>query len=97
MSDKKKKKYHNVGVVLQGQYGPYLILGNTRAKDEKYNFDVIIRISTPSGEKTYQVKNPLLNLRDPRKQKNKDGSDRKVPDNLLYEVSASEALEEENE
>lgn len=94
--EKKPKKYTKVGAVLQGKYGPFMVTGNTKATDAKYNYDVLVRVQETDAEgkavvKT-QVKNHILTLQDPRDRKDADLS--KIPDTLLYEVVIVEAVEE---
>lgn len=77
-----KKKYTKVGTVLDKGKGPFIVLGNTNAKDPKYKFDTQIRITTSSGE-VITKKNVILSLKDPRKG-NKYAD--KVPEMVQYEV-----------
>lgn len=91
MENKSKKKYTKIGAVLKGDYGPYVILGNTRAKDQKYNYDVQVMVKGADGNKLALVKNPILTLRDPRTITRKDGSTPNVPESVLYELSIVEA------
>jgi hypothetical protein len=60
-----KNKYTKIGAVIQGEYGPFLVLGNTKSKDEKYNYEVQVMVKKADGTKVV-VKNPLLSLFDPR-------------------------------
>lgn len=61
--------------------GPFIILGNSKAKDARYAFDTDIRVK--QGEKVTTKRNPFLTLRDPRKG-SKDPS--KIPDMIQYEI-----------
>ncbi len=79
------KKYVDLGVVWDGQYGPYLSFGRSNAKDEKYNFEVQILVKDSKGNKITVVKNPRVSLRDPRRNEKRDAS--KIPEKLLYEVT----------
>lgn len=80
-----KNKYTKVGAVLKGQYGPFLILGDTKGKEE-YQYDVKVQRKNKKGE-AVMVTNPLLSLFDPRDTPPKEGkTPRNVPENLLYEV-----------
>jgi len=78
-----KKKYVKVGAVLEGQYGLFGVLGNTKAKDSKYNYDVKIQVKDAQGTKTVDLVNARLILRDPR-EKNKFAS--KIPKALKYDI-----------
>lgn len=84
---KKNKTYTKIGTVLEGQYGPYIILGSSKNKDPKYDFEVQVLVKNAKGEKVKLVKNPLLSLYDPRNRTDKDGNPRKVPDSVKFEVS----------
>lgn len=87
-----KNKYTKVGAVLDGQYGPFLILGDTKGKEE-YQYDVKVQRKNKKGE-AVMVTNPMLSLFDPRKTPLKEGQKpRNVPDKLLFEVFIVEKTE----
>jgi predicted MPP superfamily phosphohydrolase len=91
---KPKKKYTKIGAVLKGQYGPFVVLGNDKAKDDKYNYDVQIMVKNAAGDKLALVKNPMLTLKDPREFLDKDGNPRQVNDKVMYELSIVEDMPE---
>lgn len=39
-----KKKSVRVGTVMNGEHGPFILLGNTKNKDPKYDYTVQVRI-----------------------------------------------------
>lgn len=83
------KKYTKLGVILEGQYGPFMVLGSTKGKEE-YQYEVQVMVKNSKGEKVALAKNPLISLYDPRKRQVEEGKERKVPDNLLFEVTLVE-------
>lgn len=87
---KPKKKYTKIGAVLKGQYGPFVVLGNAKSKDAKFNYDVQIMVKNTSGDKLALVKNPILMLKDPRDFLDKDGNPRQVNEKVMYELSIVE-------
>ena len=89
-----KKKYTKIGAVLKGDNGPFIVMGNERAKDAKYNYDVQIMVKDSEGNKITLVKNPLISLRDPRTIVKKDGTNPKVPEVILFELSIAEDVNE---
>lgn len=90
-----KNKYTKIGAVLNGEYGPYLVTGDTKGKEE-YQYDVKIQRKNKKGE-AVMVTNPLLSLFDPRKAPVKEGkAPRNVPEKLLYEVFIVEKADGED-
>lgn len=87
-----KKKYTKLGVVWEGEYGPYVRLGESKSKNEQYNFEVQIMVKNSKGEKVALVKNPVLSLFDPRKNEKRAGN---VPEKLKYELMLAEELKDE--
>lgn len=87
------KRYDKVGTVLKNKKdgGKFIILGNTKNKNEQYNYSVDVRVTSSDG--TVRVfKNPLIGLQDPRTKKGVDAS--KIPDNLVAELVITTTTEE---
>lgn len=90
-----KNKYTKIGAMLNGEYGPFLVMGDSKGKEE-FQYTVKIQRKNAKGE-VVQVTNPMLSLFDPRKSPVKEGQKpRNVPDKLLYELFIKESLEGDN-
>jgi hypothetical protein len=77
-------KYVKVGAVLKGEKNRFMVTGNSKAKNAKYNYNVEVIVTDADGKEMARSKNGVLNLFDPRK---KDGADLdRIPDNLVAEV-----------
>lgn len=68
------KKSLKIGAQLKGKHGSFIVLGNNKNKDPKYDTTVQIRVlrGSPktkeefaSAEVLYSATNPLISLRDP--------------------------------
>ena len=82
--EKKKNKYVKLGVIRKTEKGPYIILGNSRSKNPKYNYNVRVEVSNAEGEVLARFENKLVSLFDPRNSKTADLT--KIPEDLLYDV-----------
>lgn len=81
-----KNKFTTFGQLLKSKKGnPYVRLGKTGSKDPKYDYTVKVQLKDGNGN-VVMLTNPTLQLFDPRKQKNKDGTTRNVPDFILNEL-----------
>lgn len=49
MSEKKKYKRTKVGTVMQGEYGPFLMIGSKNNKDPKYDFTAKVAVKKADG------------------------------------------------
>ena len=79
-----KSKWTKVGAVMKGAKNKYVILGNTKAKKEKYNYNVKVVVTDMEDNVLAEVTNGVLNIFDPRK---KEGAEeRNIPENLLGEL-----------
>lgn len=96
MSTQRKSKWTKVGAVLKGNKGPFAVLGNSKASNAAYNYDVKIQVKNGNGD-TVMVKNPLLTFIDPRKSKNKDGQERNIPEKLLQEIFIVEDISDDSD
>lgn len=82
-----KKKYTKVGAVLKGQKGSFVVLGNTKSRNEKYNYNVEIRVTDNSGNVITEQKNGILSVFDPRKRPGISEEDSaRIPESVLYEL-----------
>lgn len=84
VTKKSKSKWTKVGAVMKGEKNNYVILGNTRAKKDEYNFNVTITVTDMEGNVKAEMKNGILNAFNPR---NREGaSERNIPESLLAEL-----------
>lgn len=82
-----KNKYVKIGIVRSGEYGSFVTTGETRNKNEKYNYNVEIRVTDSEGKQVLLVKNPLINVQDPRENPNiTPERAAKIPDWLMKEL-----------
>lgn len=80
-------KFQKVGVVLRGDKGPFLVMGDSKAKSKNYQFEVELTVRDGNGKEVLRVKNPLLNMFDPRKRPGiKEEDAARLSDKLRYEV-----------
>lgn len=88
MSETKKRKTVKVGAIIQNEgKQPVLILGNSRATNPKYNFDVGLRVIDSEGNELAKIQNGMLVLSDPRRNPNlTEEQKQKISSKLLYEV-----------
>lgn len=87
-----EKKYKNtrIGTMWKGKNDrKFIKLGDDSNQNEKYNYEVQILVKNSQGEKVALIKNPFVNLYDPR-----NNEDRNVPEKLLFELSISEEITE---
>lgn len=88
-----KKKYTKIGAILKGDYGPFMVTGDTKGNPE-YQYEVQIMVKKANGEQLV-LKNPMISLFDPRNAKVEEGKEpRNVSEKLLFEVMLSQPLEE---
>jgi hypothetical protein len=82
-----KNKYIKVGIVRNGEYGAFISTGETRNKNEKYNYNVELRVTDADGKQVALMKNPLISVQDPRENPNiTPERAAKIPDWLLKEL-----------
>lgn len=89
MEQGNKKKYTKVGAVLKGTKGDntFIVLGNTKSRNEKYNYNVEVRVTDNQGNVITQQKNGILSVFDPRKRPGLSEEDaKKIPDSVLFEL-----------
>lgn len=55
-----------VGTIFKGKKGPFVVLGNERSKDPKYNYTVEFRVKDAEGNLVVQGKNPLISMFKPK-------------------------------
>lgn len=55
-----------VGTIFRGKKGPFLVLGNDRSKDPKYNYTVEFRVKDSAGNLLTTGKNPLISMFTPK-------------------------------
>lgn len=55
-----------VGTIFNGKKGPFLVLGNDRSKDPKYNYTVEFRVKDAQGNLVASGKNPLVSMFTPK-------------------------------
>lgn len=88
-----EKKYKNtqIGTMWKGPNGRQFIkLGDVNNPKEKYRFEVQILVKNSQGEKVAVLKNPYINLYDPRNNEKRQN----VPEKLMFELSVSEEVNE---
>jgi hypothetical protein len=51
-----------VGTIFRGKKGPFLVLGNDRSKDPKYNYTVEFRVKDAAGNIVTKGQNPLISM-----------------------------------
>lgn len=78
------KKYVKLGVVLQNDKGPFIILGSKNNNNAHYNYTVQLRVKDADGKVVATVENPLVSMFKPKKEGTK----------VQHELSI--ALEESN-
>lgn len=78
------KSYTKIGAVLKNSKGDkFLVLGNSKSKNEKYNFQVDVRVTMADGtKKTFT--NALVGIQDPRRREGADLS--KISDKLVGDL-----------
>ena len=81
-------KYRKIGSVFKGKTGPFIALGDSKSKNEKYNFTVEIVVKDNQGKVIAEQKNGFINLNDPRKEPT-----RLLEANLISEDTAAEMEE----
>lgn len=81
----KKSKYVKVGAVMKGASNNYIILGNTKSKTKKYQYNVEMIVTDADGNELARLKNGLLSTFNPRKKEGVEDVSR-IPENLLAEV-----------
>jgi len=80
-------KWQKLGVVLRGDKGPFLILGDLKNKDSKYQYTVELIVKDSKGEVVHTVQNPLISLSDPRSRPGITEEQRaRISDKLRYEA-----------
>ena len=86
MSD--KKKYTKIGAVLKGQKdNTFIVLGNTKARSAKYNYDVEVLVTNGEGTVLTEKKNGIISVFDPRKRPGITSEEaEKIPDSVLFEL-----------
>lgn len=90
MADK-PYKYTKIGAVLKGKSGPYIVLGNDKAKNTKYNYTVEMIVRDGEGNVVSSTKNALLSTLDPRKRPGiKEEEVARISSSLMAEVFVSE-------
>ena len=90
MSSKSKMK--KLGVVLKGDKGPFVILGDSKNKNPQYNYTVELTVKNAEGETVTSLTNPLLTLWDPRKRPGiTEEQLGKINDKVRYDVMVSES------
>ena len=83
----KTKKYVKLGVIMKGEKGPYLILGNNKNKNADFNYSVEVRVVDNSGNKKAYTKNGILSLFNPRKRPGiTEEQASRIPKSLEYDV-----------
>lgn len=65
MSEQKKKTVR-VGTILNGKYGPFMVLGSGKNSKPQYTYTVEIRVKDSAGNVVYQGKNPLVKMFKPK-------------------------------
>ena len=60
-----------VGTIFRGKKGPFVVLGNDRAKDPKYNYTVEFRVKDGAGNVVAKGTNPLLSMFKPKTENEK--------------------------
>lgn len=83
-ASKAKSKFVKVGAVLKGKKSPFITLGNTKAKDPKYNYNVEVTVTDADGNVVASTTNGILTTLDPRK--SQFAGEREIPDTLISEV-----------
>lgn len=82
-----KKTYTKLGAILAGKKGPFLILGNSKASQAKYNYDVEVKVTNGEGKVLANFKNGLISCLDPRKRPNiTEDEAKKIPDSVEFEL-----------
>lgn len=82
-----KPKYKKIGAVLRGDKGPFLVMGDTKAKNKQYQYDVELVVRDSDGKEVLKVKNPLISLFDPRTRPGITEEElERVPEKVRYEV-----------
>lgn len=83
-----KKKYTKVGAVLKGQKGnSFVVLGNTKSRNEKYNYNVEVRVTDSQGNAVTELRNGILSVFDPRKRPNiTEEEAQRIPESVLFEL-----------
>ncbi len=78
-----KFRYVRLGSVLKNKdgEGSYIALGNTKAKEDKYNFSVELTVKDAAGNVVATQKNGYVSVFDPRT------SRENVPEHVLFELS----------
>ena len=84
MSEDKKTKWQKVGAVLKGAKNNYLVLGNTKAQDNKYNYNVELTVTDMDGKVIVKTKNGLVSAFNPRT--SQYASQNNIPENLIAEL-----------
>ena len=62
------RKTVRLGTILNGQYGPFMVLGSGKNSKPEYAFTVELRIKDKDGNVVYQGKNPLVNMYKPERE-----------------------------
>lgn len=87
----KKYKYTKVGAVLRGDNGPYIVLGNSKATNPKYNYTVELVVKDSEGNVVSSLKNGILSTLDPRKRPGiTEAEAEKISSKLISEVFVAE-------
>jgi len=85
--EEKKSKFKKVGAVLKGNKGSFIVLGNSKAKNEKYNYNVTLTLTDSKGELLAEQTNGLLSVFDPRKRPGITDEEReRIPESVLMEL-----------
>lgn len=81
------KQYIKLGAVLEGDKGPFIVLGNSKATDPKYNSTVALTVTDGDGNVLVEGNNGLISLFDPRKRPGiTEEQANKIPAKVLYEL-----------
>lgn len=80
-------KYVKVGTIMNGKFGNFVALGNSKANNEKYRFTTELVVTDSSGKVLGKTTNGLLMVQDPRTRPGitEDQLD-KIPDNVFREL-----------
>lgn len=61
-----KKKSVKLGAILTGKNGPFMVLGNSKNKDPRYNYSVEFRVKDNEGNVIHSGKNPIVSMFAPK-------------------------------
>lgn len=80
-------KFTKIGAIMEKDGKTFVVLGNTRSTNKKYNFDVEITVKDSEGKVVAKAKNGFLSLKDPRANPNlKEGQLEKIPVSIKREL-----------